>query len=115
VMRDEGLRETEFLHDAGDGFLSIAHASKNPQAVFIGETLGEERNDLEVLGREQGGAAGDFNHTQFFLLSRSGSFQQFSLGDFPHRDFRSIHNGRQGLRALLEAGGPESRYPGKDG
>jgi hypothetical protein len=107
-MRDKWLRETKFLHDAGDGFLSIAHAKKNPQAVFIGKTFGQERDDLEVLGRRQGFAAGGFKRMQFFLLSRRGSFQQFSLGCFPHGGFSSTDNARGDLRGHS----PKQEYHG---
>jgi len=61
-MGDKGLRQTEFLHHMGDGFLSIAHALQNAQTIFIGKALGQERHDLEVLGCERG-FAGGFNRT----------------------------------------------------
>jgi hypothetical protein len=45
---------------------------------------------------------------QFFLLSRRGSFQQFSLGCFPHGGFSSTDN----ARGDLHGHSPKQEYHG---
>jgi len=49
MMRDQRLRQIQFLNDGGNRFPVAADEKQYPQAVAVGQTLGQEGGALNMI------------------------------------------------------------------
>jgi hypothetical protein len=49
VMGDQGLGQTQFFDNAGDGLLAIIDAEQNPQPILVRQAPGHKGHRLEIV------------------------------------------------------------------